>query len=138
MIIDEIKKQNIVAMKEKNTNARNIYSIIINKYLLASIELRSKGTEISDVDMIHIIQKTIKELDEEYENYSKVNNTTEMSNITAQKEILSQYLPKMLSIDEIKQIIDTLEDKSVPAVMKHFKLNYAGKVNMADVSKAMK
>ena len=138
MIIDEIKKQNIVAMKEKNTNARIIYSIIMNKYLLASIELRSKGTEISDVDMIHIIQKTIKELDEEYENYSKVNNTTEMSNITAQKEILSQYLPKMLSIDEIKQIIDTLEDKSVPAVMKHFKLNYAGKVNMADVSKAMK
>ena len=59
MIIDEIKKQNIVAMKEKNTNARNIYSIIMNKYLLASIELRSKGTEISDVDMIHIIQKTI-------------------------------------------------------------------------------
>lgn len=138
MIIDDIKKQNIVAMKEKNTNARNIYSIIMNKYLLASIELRSKGTEISDVDMIHIIQKTIKELDEEYENYSKVNNTTEMSNITAQKEILSQYLPKMLSIDEIKQIIDKLEDKSVPAVMKHFKLNYAGKVNMADVSKAMK
>ena len=138
MIIDEIKKQNIVAMKEKNTNARNIYSIIMNKYLLASIELRSKGTEISDVDMIHIIQKTIKELDEEYENYSKVNNTNEMSNITAQKEILSQYLPKMLSIDEIKQIIDTLEDKSVPAVMKYFKLNYAGKVNMADVSKAMK
>lgn len=138
MIIDEIKKQNIVAMKEKNTNARNIYSIIMNKYLLASIELRSKGTEISDVDMIHIIQKTIKELEEEYENYSKVNNTTEMSNITAQKEILSQYLPKMLSIDEIKQIIDTLEDKSVPAVMKYFKLNYAGKVNMADVSKAMK
>lgn len=138
MIIDEIKKQNIVAMKEKNTNARNIYSIIMNKYLLASIELRSKGTEISDVDMIHIIQKTIKELDEEYENYSKVNNTTEMSNITAQKEILSQYLPKMLSIDEIKQIIDKLEDKSVPAVMKYFKLNYAGKVNMADVSKAMK
>ena len=138
MIIDEIKKQNIVAMKEKNTNDRNIYSIIMNKYLLASIELRSKGTEISDVDMIHIIQKTIKELDEEYENYSKVNNTTEMSNITAQKEILSQYLPKMLSIDEIKQIIDTLEDKSVPAVMKHFKLNYAEKVNMADVSKAMK
>lgn len=138
MIIDDIKKQNIVAMKEKNTNARNIYSIIMNKYLLASIELRSKGTEISDVDMIHIIQKTIKELDEEYENYSKVNNTTEMSNITAQKEILSQYLPKMLSIDEIKQIIDKLEDKSVPAVMKYFKLNYAGKVNMADVSKAMK
>lgn len=138
MIIDDIKKQNIVAMKEKNTNARNIYSIIMNKYLLASIELRSKGTEISDVDMIHIIQKTIKELDEEYENYSKVNNTTEMSNITAQKEILSLYLPKMLSIDEIKQIIDKLEDKSVPAVMKYFKLNYAGKVNMADVSKAMK
>ena len=60
MLIDEIKKAKMIAMKEKDSDARAIYDIIANKYLLASIELREKGTEISDVDMLKIIQKTIK------------------------------------------------------------------------------
>ena len=40
----------------------------------------------------------------------------------------------MLSADEIKSIISTLEDKSLPSIMKHFKLNYNGKVDMKEVS----
>ena len=35
----------------------------------------------------------------------------------------------------IDSIIDKLEDKSIPAVMKHFKANYAGQVDMSVVSK---
>ena len=41
----------------------------------------------------------------------------------------------MLSEDEIRKIIASLEDKSMPSVMKHFKINYDGKVDMALVSK---
>ena len=33
MIIDEIKKANVEAMKNKDANLRSIYSIIINKYM---------------------------------------------------------------------------------------------------------
>ena len=41
----------------------------------------------------------------------------------------------MLSEEEIKKEIASLEDKSLPAVMKHFKTNFAGKVEMGLVSK---
>ena len=35
MIIDEIKKDNVQAMKDKNTLARAIYGVVMNKVLLA-------------------------------------------------------------------------------------------------------
>ena len=127
MIIDEIKNQNMIALKEKNTNARSIYSILMSKYMAQSIEARAKGEEIGDVEMVKIIQKTIKELVEEADNYSKVGNKAESDNIMAQKALIEEYLPKMLSEDEIRKIIEGLEDKTVPSVMRYFKTNYNGK-----------
>ncbi|MBE5735247.1 MAG: hypothetical protein E7361_02245 [Clostridiales bacterium] len=138
MIIDEIKKQNMIALKEKNTNARTIYSILMAKYMAQTIELRAKGQEIGDNEMIKIIQKTIKELTEEADNYTKVGNTAEADNIMAQKALIESYLPQMLSEAEIRAIIETLEDKTVPSVMRHFKTNYNGKCEMKTVSDVLK
>ena len=135
MIIDEIKKDNVQAMKDKNALARAIYGVVMNKVLLANIEAKKDGKELADTDVVQILQKTIKELTEEKENYVKAGNLAEADNIEKQKEILTKYLPQMLSEDEIKAIIAGMEDKSIPSVMKHFKANYAGKVDMSLVNK---
>ncbi len=135
MIIDEIKKDNVQAMKDKNTLARAIYGVVMNKVLLANIEAKKYGKELSDIDVVQILQKTIKELTEEKENYVKAGNMVEAENIEKQKEILNKYLPQMMSEEEIKSIIANMEDKSIPSVMKHFKANYAGKVDMGLVNK---
>lgn len=135
MLIDEIKKDNVQAMKDKNTLARAIYGVVMNKVLLANIEAKKDGKELTDTDVIQILQKTIKELTEEKENYVKAGNMAEAENIEKQKEILSKYLPQMMSEDEIRNIIANMEDKSIPSVMKHFKANYAGKVDMSLVNK---
>ena len=65
MIIEEIKKANIQAMKDKDQKARAIYSVIMNKHLMATVDARTNGKEVEDADMVRIIQKTIKELEEE-------------------------------------------------------------------------
>ena len=135
MIIDEIKKDNVQAMKDKNALARAIYGVVMNKVLLAQIEAKKDGKELADSDVVQILQKTIKELTEEKENYIKAGNTTEAENIEAQKKIIEKYLPEMLSEDEIKAEINKLEDKSIPSVMKHFKANFAGKVDMGLVNR---
>ncbi len=135
MILDEIKKDNIQAMKDKNALARAIYGVVTNKVMLLNIELKKDGKELADSDVVQILQKTIKELTEEKENYIKAGNSQEAENIEKQKELLTKYLPKMLSEDEIKAIIATLEDKSMPSIMKHFKAEYAGKVDMGLVNK---
>lgn len=135
MLIDEIKKDNVQAMKDHDSVARAIFGVVMNKVLLNSIELKKDGKEQADSDVVQIIQKTIKELKEERENYIKVKNETEAVNIEKQIEIISKYLPKMMTEEEIKSVIDSLEDKSIPSVMKHFKANYAGKVDMSLVNK---
>ena len=135
MLIDEIKKDNVQAMKDKNTLARAIYGVVMNKVLLHGLECKKDGKEQTDADVVQILQKTIKELTEEKENYIKAGNETEANNIEIQKDILTKYLPQMLSEDEIKNIIAGMEDKSIPSIMKHFKAEYAGKVDMGLVNR---
>ena len=135
MLIDELSKANIEALKARDQVARAIYSVIISKYKAAAIELRAQGKEAGDADLVKIIQKTIKELDEEKESYLKAGRAEQAESIATQKALIEKYLPKLMSEEEIRKVIDGLEDKSMPAVMKHFKLNFDGKVDMSLVSK---
>lgn len=138
MIVDEIKKANIEALKNHDSNLRSIYSVLMNKIMLANINARASESELTDVDVIKIIQKTIKELDEEAENYKKVGNAEETEKILLQRKALEKYLPTMLSKEKIKEIIVGLDDKTVPSVMRHFKTNYAGQCDMKEVSEVLK
>ena len=138
MLIDQIKTANIEALKAKDTVARGVLSVVSNKYKLQEVELKAAGKEIGDKEMLAIIQKTLKELADEKEGYLKVNNAERANAIARQEEILSAYLPKQLSEDEIRSIISSLEDKSIPSVMKHFKTNYAGQVDMSLVNSVLR
>lgn len=138
MIYDEVKKANVQAMKDKDSVARSFYSVLLNKIKLEEIRKREKGEEIADADIVAILQKTIKELSDEKEGYAKVGNEAEVQNITTQIALAEKYLPKMMSDDEIKDVILSLEDKSVPSVMKHFKANFAGKCDMRKVQEVLK
>ena len=105
MLIDEIRKANVAAMKAHDQNARTAYSMVISAYqaLLTS----GSGKEVGDADVIRLIMK----------------------------EAISVFLPKMLSEAEIRDIIAKLDDKSIPSIMKYFKANYDGKVDMGLVNK---
>ena len=104
MILDEIKRANMVALKNKDQNARAVYSVVMTKAMLETVKKREKNEELTDEDMIRIIQKTIKELTDESESYEKAGNLEQSKNILQQKEIISIYLPKMLEEAEIKNI----------------------------------
>ena len=135
MLIDELSKANIEALKARDQVARAIYSVIIAKYKALDIELKAQGKSATDADLVKVISKSIKELDEEKESYAKAGRDEEVKNILTQKALIEKYLPKLLSEEEIRKIIDSLEDRSMPSVMKHFKMNYDGKVDMSLVSK---
>ncbi|MDY4849225.1 MAG: GatB/YqeY domain-containing protein [Bacilli bacterium] len=134
MLLDELKKANIQAMKDKNTIARSVYSVVITRCQLALVELRAKNQDLTDNNVLEIIQKVMKELSDEKAGYEKVGNVEKANIITEQTQIIASYLPKQLTRDEIIAEINTLSDKSVPSVMKHFKANFAGKVDMSLVS----
>ena len=134
MLLDELKKANIQAMKDKNTVARSVYSVVITRCQLALVELRAKNQDLTDNNVLEIIQKVMKELSDEKAGYEKVGNVEKANIINEQTQIIASYLPKQLTRDEIIAEINTLSDKSAPSVMKHFKANFAGKVDMSLVS----
>ena len=138
MLIDEIKAANIQAMKDRDNIARGVLSVVLTRYKNQEVELRAQGKEIGDKELLSIIQKVLKELADEKEGYLKVGNTERADAIAKQEEILNGYLPKQLSEQEIRNIISSLEDKSVPNVMKHFKTNYAGQVDMSLVNSILR
>lgn len=138
MILDDIKKANMVALKEKNQTARNIYSIVMTKAMLETVKKREKNEELTDADMVAILQKTIKELTDEAESYKTAGKPEQAQEIASQKAVIEKYLPKMLDEEEIYNIIANQEDKTIPSIMKFFKANYAGKVDMSKVSAVLK
>lgn len=138
MLIDDIKKQNLLALKNHDDVLRAVYSILISKYNLEGYEAKAKGETIGDPALIKIIQKTLKELEEEKASYEKGNREDKVAEVNKQIDAISSYLPKMMSEEEIKAVILSLDDKSIPAVMKHFKTNYAGKCDMGLVNKVLK
>lgn len=138
MLLQEIKNANLEALKNKNSNARAIYSVLINKCMLLEISKREKNEELADSDVISLIQKTLKELEDEISNFEKVNNSSKVELLREQMKYIEKFLPAMLSESEIKCIIEELEDKSIPNIMKHFKANYAGKCDMSKVSQLAK
>lgn len=138
MLYQQLKDANIAALKNHDATARGILSVILNKVKLAEIEKRTQNAELTDADVVSVLQKTLKELNEEKEAFQKAGRAENVQTLSEQIAFVNGFLPKMMSIDEIKAEIAKLEDKSVPAVMKHFKANFAGKCDMRDVQAALK
>ncbi len=134
MMLEQFKKEKIEAMKQKDKDKVSALNVIITKIMALTIERRASGLEVTEGDVDSLLQKAEKELTEEREGFIKACREENVISLTNQIEVIKKYLPKLLQEDEIKEIISTLEDKSMPSIMKHFKQNYQGKVDMRVVS----
>ena len=138
MNIDDFKKIKIEAMKNHDKDTVTALNAVINKLMMESIEKKALNQEMTEADTTKILQKTINELIEEKEGFIKAGRSDTVESLEKQIEAVKKYLPKLLTKEEIKDIILKLEDKSVPFVMKHFKAEYNGKVDMKLVSETLK
>lgn len=138
MIIDAIKAAKIEAMKQRNDAAKGILSLLADRYLLQAIEAKANHKELGDQEMIAILMKVGKELEDEKATYVSNGALDRVGNIDAQIAVLKKFLPKLLSEADIRVEIQKLADQSLPSVMKHFKANFAGKVDMGLVNQIAK
>ena len=138
MIIDQIKVAKVEAMKQRNDAAKGILSLVADRFLLQSIEAKTTGKTLGDVEMIAILMKVGKELEDERNTYLQNGASDRVANIDQQIAVLKQFLPQLLSADDIRAEIAKLADQSLPSIMKHFKAHFAGKVDMGLVNQIAK
>jgi hypothetical protein len=134
-LLETLKKANIEALKNKDKDSRTILSVVINK---VTTKEKEHNTQLSDQDTLAIILKVNKELEEERAGYLQANNLERVNSTENQMKILSGYIPKQLSEEDIRNEIAKLSDKSLPNVMKHFKINFAGRADLSLVSKVVR
>ena len=87
------------------------------------------------VEMVSILNKTIKELTDEKAMYEANGRAEQALSDQRQIEIIKAYLPKMMDEDEIRKVIESLPDHQIKTIMQTFKKDYAGKADMALVNK---
>ena len=138
MIFEDIKKDNITALKAHDKVRRAALTNVLGKMKMKQLESEDRTKPLDDITSSKLISKTIKELEDEKSMFVKANRLEKVSELDTQINYLKAYLPKQLTVEEIAEIINGLEDKSIPAVMKHFNANYSGKVDMGLVNKTLR
>jgi uncharacterized protein len=89
------------AMREKDTQRRDVLRYLRSEIKNAEID---KGRELTDDEVLQVIQRQIKQRRESAEQFEKGNRQDLVDAEQAQIVILEQYLPPQLGEDELEQI----------------------------------
>ena len=135
MIIDELKRANMEALRNHDSDSKAVLGVLINKYTLLANENKVNKKETTDADVARLITKLNKELDEEIASFKLAGRDEQIKALEKQKSVIAKFLPTLLSEEEIRKEISLLPDKSIPSVMKHFKEKFPGKCDMGLVNK---
>lgn len=107
---EDLKK----AMKEKDIFKRDTIRFLMSAIKQVEVDSRK---ELSDEDIIKIIQKSIKQREESAAQYKEANREDLFEKETKEAQILKSYLPKQLSDseleNELKKIIEEVGAKSL-------------------------
>tara|TARA_B100000965_G_scaffold282207_1_gene240079 strand:+ start:1813 stop:2274 length:462 start_codon:yes stop_codon:yes gene_type:complete len=135
------------ALKAKDKNKISTYRLILAGIKDIDINNRSgpQKKETNDEDVKKLLKKMIKQRSESIEIY-KTNNRTDLLEVEkAEVSILSEYLPKQLSDEDIKKICFEIISssglssiKDMGKVMGELKKNHADTIDFAKAGKILK
>lgn len=112
----QIQKDIMEAMKAHDESRLNATRGIKSEILLA----KTSGTEheLSDADVLKIIQKLVKQRKESAELYTQGNRPELAEKELAEMKVMEAYLPKALSEDEDRIFLKRLSPRSERPVLK--------------------
>lgn len=141
---NKIQVDMVTAMKNKEKQKTNCLKMLKTAFMEYKTSPNVKR-EPEDADLMKIIQKLAKQRKETGELYKTQNRPDLAEQELFEYEVLSEYLPKMLSEDELKKIIDeTIKNmgatsmKDMGKVMGFINKTYAGQVDGSVVSTIVK
>ena len=141
-MFDKIQKDYIDAFKEKNILKKDVLGLLKGAILNARID---KKDDLTDDEIIVLVEKQIKLRKDSKEEYIKANKLDVVDTLNKEIEVLMEYMPEQLSIDEINKIIDDafLSIKPTSAnemglIMKEVTPKLKGKADMKEVSNIIK
>ena len=145
-ILDNVNKALSDSMKSKESERVLTLRSISSAKKDKEIEKRTQDKkDITDEDMIAIINKMLKQRKESVEMYSKANRTDLVEKENSEIKILEEFLPQQLSEDEVTKVCDEAITstgaeslKDMGKVMNKLKEEYLGKMDFSLAGKLLK
>lgn len=125
---EQINNDIKTAMKEKNNTTRDALRLLSSAFKQVEVDERK---ELSDDDIIKIIQKQVKQRNEAMSQYKEAGRDDLYEKEAAEAAIFETYLPRQLGDDELEAAIRAIIAETGAASMKEI-----GKV-MGAASKAL-
>lgn len=104
MLEDKILNDYKEAMKKRD--AVKISTLSFLRAAIANLAIDKKNEKLEDADIISIIKKQIKQRQDSIEQFKKGSRPDLADKEEKETEVLKIYLPRELSIDEVKKIIE--------------------------------
>ena len=144
-LIDKIDEKYKISIKEKDSNSINTLRLIKSSIKDKEIALRGKKDNLSDEDILYLLQSLIKQRKDSIEAFEKANRVDLIEKEKAEIIIIELFLPNQKNEDETKEIVEQiikennfLSIKDMGKLMNIIKTNYLGQVDMAVVGKIAK
>lgn len=122
--MEKLSKNYLIELRSKNQSNKVIKTLI--NTIIGELDRVTKDP--SEDQIIKVISKMYKENEE----------VTQVESIVIEQEFLNSLLPKMMTSDEVTDIVNSLELKSIGDYMKYFKENYSGRYDGKELSKIVK
>ena len=133
------------AMLNKDEDAKRVISTLRAEIKNKEIELRTTNKEMTDDVILSLVQKLIKQNKDAIEMFKSGGREDLVEKNEKEINILSQFLPKQLTTDEIDVILkQEIETNSITSVkdmgklMGVLKSKYSGQMDFGYVSKKVK
>lgn len=102
---EKIKTRMVSAMKSKDTETLKVMRSIITKI---TEQEKINNTELSDDDIIKVIEKLSKQREESILNFEKGNRPDLVASEKQELAILKEYLPTKMSEEAIRLVVENL------------------------------
>jgi uncharacterized protein YqeY len=134
---EKVNANYMKAFKEKNTVEKNLLSVV--KSEITTIEKNTSVENLSDADVIKILNKTAKSLNETIKALSPIGGKGEdLVQACAELAIIQCYLPTLMSKEEVTTKVNELVTSGITqigAIMKEFATLPADKKMVSEVLK---
>lgn len=129
---DELLEDMKIAMKQKDKERVSVIRMV--RAAIKNVEIE-KRKDLTDEEIVEVLAKEVKQRRGSIEEYKNVGKDDIVQQLEAEIEILTKYLPRQLTIEELEAIVDeVLQDvngdigKAMGAIMPRIKGRADGKI----------
>ncbi len=145
-IFENVNKALNESLKSKQSDRVLTLRAIVSAKKDKEIEKRTQDKkEVTDEDMISILNKMLKQRRESVEMYQKANRQDLVDKENSEIKIVEEFLPKQLSMEEVEKVCaesikttGALGLKDMGKVMQVLKEKYLGKMDFSLAGKILK